>query len=91
MMAGIRSVKIEGREFANEVIWSTPNLYVRAMGDCYISDNECQYKAMVRNGRHALSVRRKLDIPDSFVEVEMMEHHASFEVNQKCATIFFMV
>jgi hypothetical protein len=40
-----------------------------------------------RKMQNSLSIMRKLYILDWFLEVEMMQNHASFEIDEQCSTI----
>ena len=81
VVASIRPMQLERRKLACQVVRCLPDLDVRAVGDG--NEPVHRYSASTSFGRgfgHGLAIRRKLDVLDGFVKVDMVQYDTLFEV-----------
>lgn len=80
-MAGVHSVEVEGSEFASEVGGSLPDLDLGAMSGGDEPAASYQLSSFAPFLLHSLSVGRELDVAHWLLEVEVVEHSRSLEVD----------
>lgn len=70
------------------MIWRAPHLHMGTMGHCNEPKGIIGWEPSTAGKmQNPLSIMRKLYILDRFLEVEMMQNHASFEIYEQCSTI----
>ena len=90
MVAGIRPMQIEGRKLPDEVIWRSPDLNVRIVGDCNKPEGKgvrLRPRTAIKHGLYILAIRRKLDSIYWLFEVVVVQHHPSSYVHEQRSAI----